>query len=90
MLTVVIGTIICIGVLSTLLILRFRQLRRDERLIRAWVDEHCYALVSLRGPSWRLGNTYQSYDLTVQEESGGQFSLDVEVSFFGHVTVQRW
>jgi len=97
----IIGIVIFLAVVSIPVIYHFRRRRRDERLVRMWVDEHHYALLSLHGPKgWHMlfpglgllagvrPGTW-IYGLNVQDEQGGQFSLEVTTSFSGQVTTRR-
>ena len=96
-----IGIVIIAAVISIPAIYHFRRRRRDERLVRIWVDEQHYALLSLHGPKgWRIvfpglgllagvRPGIWIYALDVQDEQGGQFSLNVQTSFLGGVSVQR-
>ncbi len=51
----IIGIVVLMAAVLIPLVFDFRRRRRDERLIRAWVDEHHYALLSLYGPGPGFG-----------------------------------
>jgi hypothetical protein len=100
----VIGIVIFLAVVSIPVIYHFRRRRRDERLIRKWVDKQNYALLEFyrpgNGPRSSGGwadlvsggddaGTYETYEMKVQDEQGGQFTLTASVSFTGKVRTTR-
>ncbi len=101
MVTVILIVIFVLGV-SLPAIYHFRRRRRDERLVRIWVDEHHYALLSFHGPKgWHtlfpgaglfsgIGLGVWIYELSVQDEQGGQLTFEVGTSFLGRIRTRRW
>jgi hypothetical protein len=96
-----IAIVIGLAIISLPWIHYLRRRRRDERSIRIWADEHHYALLSLRGPGglqmifpglglmagMRLG--LWVFELDVQDEQGGQFTLTAQTRFRGKIDIQR-
>ncbi|MDP6635875.1 MAG: hypothetical protein QGG42_13325 [Phycisphaerae bacterium] len=77
-----------------------RQRRRNEQLVRRWVDQQGYGMISFRGPGgvpglsggWAdriWGNREGTYELLVQDEQGGQINFTITVSFTGKIKVRR-
>jgi len=72
-----------------------RRRRRDERLIRHWADEQGYAILRIKRPLPSLRMVFLwfftgwagisslcgalSYPVFVQDDQGGQFTLEVTV-----------
>ena len=93
--------VVLAAILSLPVIYRLRRRRRDERTIRIWANQQYYALLSLRGPlGWhmlfpglglmagvRLG--LWIFELKVQDEQGGQFTLTAETRFLGKLDIRR-
>ena len=97
----IIYIVVLVAMAATYAVFHFRRRARDERLIRKWVDKQNYALLEFYRPEngprssggWADlvsgGDDAGAYEVKVQDEQGGQFSLEVQVSFFGRITTRR-
>ena len=79
---------------------RILRRRRNEQLVRRWVDQQGYGMISFRGPGGIPGlpggwadtisdNRERTYELLVQDEQGGQLDFSITVSFTGKIKVHR-